>query len=198
MNHVKKGPPVEVKVTDASKGEVQAVFSTFNVVDHDGDVTLPGAFGKQNVRISAYNHQSWQSGLPIGKGTIRENGDEAVLNGRFFMGTQAGKDTFTVVKEMGDLMEWSYGYDIVDRSQGKFPEGDANGKDVQFLHKLKVHEVSPVLLGAGIGTRTLSAKAPGAAPPSPQRRSPLRGASLLRSSLCSTPASHLLSRLLTT
>ena len=36
--------------------------------------------------------------------------------------------------------------------------GTVEGKAVQFLKKLKVHEVSPVLLGAGIGTQTLSVK----------------------------------------
>ena len=63
---------------------------------------------------------------------------------------------------MGDLQEWSYGFDIVKAKSGQFEE-----RDVRFLEKLLVHEVSPVLLGAGIGTRTLSAKsgAKGALPP---------------------------------
>ncbi len=157
MEH-KAGPLVEVKVLDESKGEVEAVFSTLNVVDKDKDVTLPGAFGDQTVRISAYNHQSWQGALPVGKGTISETPTNAVMKGQFFMDTQAGKDTFTVVKNLGELMEWSYGYDIMERSEGVWPPDDANGQPVQFLKKLKVHEVSPVILGAGVDTRTLSAK----------------------------------------
>jgi hypothetical protein len=44
-----------VEVKGADSGEVRAVFSTFNTVDSDGDVTLPGAFRDgQEVRISAY------------------------------------------------------------------------------------------------------------------------------------------------
>lgn len=158
MSFTKAGPPVEVKVIDEAKGEVEAVFATLNVVDKDKDVTLPGAFGDQNVRISAYNHQSWSGELPIGKGKIRERGDEAILSGQFFMDTMKGRDTFNVIKGLGDLMEWSYGYDITKRSEGKWPQGDEKGEDVQFLEGLKVHEVSPVILGAGVDTRTLSAK----------------------------------------
>lgn len=155
----KTGPPVQLKVVDEAQGQVQAVFSTLNVVDHDGDVTLPGAFGNQNVRISAYNHTSWAGALPVGKGTISEVGDEAILNGQFFMNIPAARDTFLTVKALDDpAMEWSYGYDVLERSQGKWPQDDANGEDVQFLKKLKVFEVSPVLLGAGIDTRTLAAK----------------------------------------
>lgn len=145
-----------LKITDETEGKVQAVFATLNVKDKDGDVTTPGAFenGAQ-VRISAYNHASWGPGmLPVGKGVIHEHGDEAILDSQFFLNTQAGKETFQTVKELGDLAEWSYGYDILDAEPGQ-----KDGEDVQFLKRLKVHEVSPVLLGAGENTRTLFAKA---------------------------------------
>lgn len=154
----KAGPLVSVKVVDESKGEVQAVFSTLDVIDKDGDVTQPGAFGEQKVRISAYNHQSWGGELPIGKGTIQEKGAEAILEGKFFMDMQKAHDTFVAIKELDDLMEWSYGFDILEKSEGKWPEGTDGGQDVRFLKKVKVHEVSPVILGAGVDTRTLSAK----------------------------------------
>lgn len=142
-----------LKITDADKGLVEALFSTFDVVDHDGDVTEKGAFGDQKVRISAYNHGSWHGALPVGKGIISETDGGAVLKGQFFLDTTAGRDTFEVVKEMGDLQEWSYGYDVIEAEQGT-----KDGQDVQVLKKLKVHEVSPVLLGAGIDTRTLAVK----------------------------------------
>lgn len=142
-----------LKITDASEGRVQAVFATFDVKDHDGDVTLKGAFGNQQVRISAYNHKSWSGALPVGKGTISETGDGAVLDGQFFVNTTHGADTFETVKQMGDLQEWSYGYDVDDSERGT-----KDGAPVRFLKALTVHEVSPVLLGAGLGTRTLAAK----------------------------------------
>ena len=146
-----------VEVKDADRGEVEAVFATLGVKDSDGDVTLPGAFEDgAEVVISAYGHTSWQGLLPVGKGTIREVGDEAILSSQFFMDTQAGKDTFTVVKNLGAQGEWSYGYDPV-----KYSFGEHDGEQVRFLESLKVFEVSPVLLGAGVGTRTLAAKAAG-------------------------------------
>lgn len=146
-----------VEVKDADRGEVEAVFATLGVKDSDGDVTLPGAFEDgAEVVISAYGHTSWQGLLPVGKGTIREVGDEAILSSQFFMDTQAGKDTFTVVKNLGARGEWSYGYDPV-----KYSFGEQDGEQVRFLESLKVFEVSPVLLGAGVGTRTLAAKAAG-------------------------------------
>lgn len=145
-----------LKVEDDAKGEVSAVFATLNVVDHDGDVTLPGAFTDgEKVRISAYNHKSWDDALPVGRGVIHEDGDEAIFEGAFFMDTTAGADTFATVKAMSDLQEWSYGYDILKASFGKHGDDD---QEVQFLEGLKVHEISPVILGAGLGTRTLAAK----------------------------------------
>lgn len=145
-----------IEVKDADKGEIVAVFATLNVIDSDGDVTLKGAFENgAKVRISAYGHKSWEGALPVGKGVIKEVGNEAIFEGRVFLDTAAGRDTFTVIKELGEdgLQEFSYGYDPVEYSFGEH-----EGQDVRFLSKLKVHEVSPVLLGAGVGTRLLTAK----------------------------------------
>lgn len=154
MNVTKSLSRVEVK--DADKGEIVAVFATLGVIDSDNDVTVKGAFSNDApVVISAYGHTSWQGVKPVGKGVIREIGNEAVLEGQFFLDTVEGRDTFTVVKELGGLglQEWSYGYDPV-----KFSYGEHEGQKVRFLEELKVHEVSPVLVGAGVGTRLLTAK----------------------------------------
>lgn len=157
MNVTKSLSRVEVK--DADEGEIVAVFATLGVIDSDGDVTVKGAFENEApVVISAYGHTSWQGVKPVGKGVIREVGNEAVLEGKFFLDTVEGRDTFTVVKELGalGLQEWSYGYDPV-----KFSFGEHEGQRVRFLEELKVHEVSPVLKGAGQGTRVLAAKSAG-------------------------------------
>jgi hypothetical protein len=146
----------DVKI-EGAEGYVEAVFSTFNVVDLDKDVTLPGAFDHgAPVKISAYNHASTRGhALPVGRGSIEVEGESAVLKGQFFMNTTHGRETFETVKSLGELGEWSYGYDIVEAEKGKFGEPE---QDVQFLKKLKVNEVSPVIMGAGIGTGTLVAK----------------------------------------
>jgi hypothetical protein len=75
---------------------------------------------------------------------------------QFNMLTQAGRETFEVVRDLGELGQWSYGYDQISADYGEAPDG--SGKRVQFLRKLKVHEVSPVLVGAGIHTMTTDAK----------------------------------------
>lgn len=148
-----------VEIKDADRGEVVAAFAKFGALDYDGDVTVKGAFTDgAPVRISAYGHASWGSALPVGKGVIREVGDEAVMEGQFFLNTTAGRDHFETVKQLGEdgLQEWSYGFDVDGPDGASF--GDFEGKHVRFLKKLKVHEVSPVLLGAGIDTRVLSTK----------------------------------------
>jgi hypothetical protein len=145
---------LRVEVKDADKGQVTAVVATMDVIDLDGDVTKQGAFTDgAEVLISAYGHASWGGALPVGKGVIRASKTDAVLDGQFFLDTTAGRDTFATVKALGSMQEWSYGYDAV-----KYSFGEQDGQHVRFLEQLKVFEVSPVLQGAGVGTRTLSAK----------------------------------------
>ncbi|MCF6376906.1 hypothetical protein L2K70_04760 [Nocardioides KLBMP 9356] len=141
-------------VKSADKGEVEAVFSTFNVIDKDGDVTLPGAIKDgAEVVVSAYGHQSHYGALPVGKGVIRTTETEAKAELKFFLNTTAGRETFEVVKELGPLGEWSYSlHDVISKA------GEINGQRVNFLESIFVKEVSPVLIGAGVNTRTLVAK----------------------------------------
>lgn len=143
--------PIEIKA-DGDPGEFRAVFATFNVIDHDGDVTVPGAFTDgQKVRIAYWAHR-WQD-LPVGRGEIHADDEKAWVDGRFFLDTMAGKETYQTVKNLDELQEWSYGFDVLEAEPGTF-----DGKDVMILRKLDVHEVSPVLLGAGIGTQTVAIK----------------------------------------
>lgn len=132
--------------TDA-KGNVVIAFAKMNVIDADGDVTIPGAFPSTEVPLSQWGHASWQPGfLPIGRGRISEERGRAIFRGKMFLGTQAGRESFDVLRELGPLSEFSYGYTIPD---GGADFGSFDGKRVRFLRKLLVHEVSPVLRGAG-------------------------------------------------
>lgn len=138
--------PLELKADES--GSFRATFARFNVVDRDRDVTEPGAFTNgQEVRIARWGH-NWMD-LPVGKGVIRADRERAWVDGQFFTDTAHGLDTYRTVKNLGALQEWSYGFDITEWSVGEF-EGD----EVRFLKKLNVFEVSPVMLGAGIGTGT--------------------------------------------
>ena len=149
---------LKLEVKDVDQGLVEAVFSTFNVIDHDGDVLLEGAFEDgAKVRISAYGHRSWMGALPVGRGTIRAEKDRAVLEGQFFLSTEAGKETFEVIKEMGELQEWSYSLDDVETALVSDLPDDLQGA-IRAIRKVQVYEVSPVMAGASLGTETLSVK----------------------------------------
>ncbi len=154
--------PLELKAD--APGTFTATIATLNTVDRDGDVTFPGAFPVgAHVVVSAYGHRSWAGALPVGKGVIGADDSTAWLDGRFILETDAGGDTYRVVKALGRLQEWSYAFDVVE---GITPIDDRlrpYPTARRGLLKLDVHEVSPVLRGAGIGTRTEYIKR--AAPP---------------------------------
>lgn len=141
---------------DDDAGQFRAVFATMNVIDSDDDVTLSGAFGDQKVIISGYGHASWGGGttaLPVGKGRIFEKGDDAIVDGRFFLDTEAGKETYLTVKNVDELQEWSYALPEIDY---EFEQRD--GRTIRALKRIVVNEVSPVLMGAGVATRLLGIK----------------------------------------
>lgn len=144
-------PTLEFK--QGTPGLVTCRFATLNVVDSDGDVTLPGAFGNQTVRMQPYGHDTWA--LPIGKGAIREEGDAAIAD--LQINLEIGQQAYSALKfdmEHGPpAIEWSYVFDILEEERGKF-----DGQDVRFLKGLRVHSVDPVFLGAGVNTGTLSVK----------------------------------------
>jgi hypothetical protein len=155
-----------VRIKDAELGTVTAVFATFDVVDKDGDLTKADAIADgQRVIISAWQHASWQKGgaasLPVGYGTIVNNGKEAILEGQFLMETTHGRDAFLTVKALSDheVQEWSYSLHNVKQHAEKI-----DGRSVNVLDSIFVKEVSPVMIGSGNETRTLATKDAGGSP----------------------------------
>ncbi len=159
---------VEMKSED--EGVVLAKFATLGVKDHDGDLIEPGAFGAQKVKVSAYGHASWGAALPVGVGVTKEDGDAALAELQFFLNTTHGRDHFETVKGLGELGEWSFGFDVLEEAAPTEEQRQAGV--FRVLKKLKVFEVSPVLRGAGVDTQTVSVKcdacaARNAPPPEP-------------------------------
>ena len=147
---------IELDIKALKKGEGRAVIAELNKVDHDNDVTLPGAFGKQHVNVlPAHDRMAPR----LGKGILTESGGKAVADFKFNLSPEAvtAKEWHSALlfdMENGEpLQEWSYGFKVVDYSFGEF-----EGKQVRFLKSLEVIEISPVLKGAGIGTATLAIK----------------------------------------
>lgn len=143
----------------AESGKVRAVFCTFGVPDKDGDVILRSGLtdGQQVMMAAAHD---WSVEGWIGTGTIVTTETEAVFEGEFFSdpGAQAA---YTKIKEAADRgvnVEWSWGFGIPEGS-AKY-DGATYGRPVRVLglKPLEVHEISPVLVGAGINTRTLAVK----------------------------------------
>ncbi len=175
-----KVPDIErktVKFSDfkmSSDGKFSALVAPFLSVDKQGDVTLPGAFGAgQPILISAYGHGSWGAGaavLPVGKGIIRDEGTlGGVVEGQFNLNTFAGKETYETVKFSAELQEWSYSLPKIDSEMMTLVElrqagfnvmanGASDTEQLRVLKRITVNEASPVLMGAGNGTRTLSIK----------------------------------------
>lgn len=139
---------INFKDKSDSTGRFTAIFSRFNEVDKHNDITLPGAFiENQKVKISAWGH-NWGS-LPVGRGTIHSDSEKAWVDGQFFLDTTHGMDTYNTVKGLGELSEWSYGFEVQDSEMV-----DGN----RVLKKVTVFEVSPVLIGAGNRTGLESIK----------------------------------------
>lgn len=144
-------------------GHARFKVATLNVVDSDLDVTLPGFFGRQPVALLPCH--DWQS-VPLGKGHIYENGTQVVADVQFNLAVPAARDWYEAIKfdlaNPPSLQQYSYGFTL--RPGGHRP-GTHKGRPVRFLQPrpdgtpgCTVHEVSPVLLGAGVGTGTLAVK----------------------------------------
>lgn len=140
--------PLTLKAGD--EGSVQAVFSTFNVVDSDGDIVEPTAFTEGQEVPMVWSHD-WAN--PIGKGSVKVDPDRAIFDGQFFMDTNDGAEAFRKVKAMGKLQEWSWGFRITESDFG-----DHEGQQVRFIKGAELFEVSPVLVGANRETHTLAIK----------------------------------------
>lgn len=148
----------EISLDPSKEGTFRAVIASFNVKDSDGDVTLPGAFkAGAPVRIAQYAH-NWRAPT-IGAGILGADNQKAWVDGTFNLKMLAGREHYESVKfdwEHAKQQEYSYGYDPEDAAMGQH-----EGEDVRFLKALKVHEVSPCMLGAGVGTGTEDIKAAG-------------------------------------
>lgn len=158
MNKDLKFKTAQLKTTDEVEGKVEAVFSKFNEIDSDNDVVLPGSiksgFGDKGVAM-VWAHD-WKD--VIGRGEIEQDNDKAVFKGQFIMDTQKGRDAYNVVKAMGDLQQWSFGFEIKESENGMFKKDGGEEQEVRFLKDVRVWEVSPVLVGANQNTHTLAVK----------------------------------------
>ena len=145
---------------------VRAIVARLGVRDADGDLTVPGFFGRQDVRMVPVH--DWSHVL-LGKGVLFEDGDQAVAELKMNLAVPAARAWWEALAfdlpNPPPLQQWSYGFSL--KAGGSFT-GRAGGKAVRFLTPLadgspgvEVHEVSPVLMGAGVDTATVAVGDPG-------------------------------------
>ena len=141
---------------EAGKG--LAELATLSAIDSDGDTYQPGAFSWKPeghlwaMMMPAHNRRA----IPFGKARVFEEGDNAFAELNLNLKTTAGREWHEALLfdfAIGlPVQEWSFGYNAEYTYRV-----NASGR-IRVLTKVDVDEVSPVLRGAGNGTRTIEIK----------------------------------------
>ena len=141
-----KNAPIELK-EEGDKRYIEAVFSLFDTIDSDNDVTKANALrsGYTGNKVPLVWNHDW--GKVIGRGIIETDNQKAVFKG-YFLNTEAGKEAYNTVKEMQDMQQFSYGFQVMKSSKGTHIDSKGEEVPVRVLEDVKVWEVSPVLVGA--------------------------------------------------
>ena len=141
-----KNAPIELK-EDGDTRYIEAVFSLFETIDSDNDVTKANALrsGYTGNKVPLVWNHDWSK--VIGRGIIETDNQKAVFKG-YFLNTEAGKEAYETVKAMQDMQQFSYGFQVLKSSKGTHIDSKGEEVPVRVLEDVKVWEVSPVLVGA--------------------------------------------------
>lgn len=141
-----KKAPIELKEEGDTK-YLEAVFSLFDSIDSDNDVTKAGALrsGYTGNKVPLVWNHDWSK--VIGRGVIESDNQKAVFKG-YFLNTDAGKEAYETVKAMQDMQQFSYGFQVLKADKGTHINSKGEEVPVRVLEDVKVWEVSPVLVGA--------------------------------------------------
>jgi HK97 family phage prohead protease len=141
-----KNAPIELK-EDGDTRYIEAVFSLFDTIDSDNDVTKANALrsGYSGNKVPLVWNHDWSK--VIGRGIIETDNQKAVFKG-YFLNTEAGKEAYETVKAMQDMQQFSYGFQVMKSEKGSHIDSKGEEVPVRVLQDVKVWEVSPVLVGA--------------------------------------------------
>ena len=141
-----KNAPIELK-EDGDTRYIEAVFSLFDTIDSDNDVTKANSLrsGYTGNKVPLVWNHDWSK--VIGRGIIETDNQKAVFKG-YFLNTEAGKEAYETVKAMQDMQQFSYGFQVLQSSKGTHIDSKGEEVPVRVLEDVKVWEVSPVLVGA--------------------------------------------------
>ena len=141
-----KNAPIELK-EDGDTRYIEAVFSLFDTIDRDNDVTKANSLrtGYTGNKVPLVWNHDWSK--VIGRGIIETDNQKAVFKG-YFLNTEAGKEAYETVKAMQDMQQFSYGFQVLKSSKGTHIDSKGEEVPVRVLEDVKVWEVSPVLVGS--------------------------------------------------
>jgi len=141
-----KNAPIELK-EDGDTRYIEAVFSLFDTIDSDNDVTKANSLrsGYTGNKVPLVWNHDWSK--VIGRGIIETDSQKAVFKG-YFLNTEAGKEAYETVKAMQDMQQFSYGFQVMKSTKGTHIDSKGEEVPVRVLEDVKVWEVSPVLVGA--------------------------------------------------
>ncbi len=143
-------------------GGFRAIIATLApAIDWQGDVSLPAAFDSQSqCYVSDWEHQSFDDKgpkrPPVGVCAISHDERYAYATG-YFLNTPRGQECRELVKS-STALEWSYGFSILASATDAKSLQQYGAGARRILQRLMVVEVSPVVRGAGLDTRTLWVK----------------------------------------
>ena len=141
-----KNAPIELK-EDGDTRYIEAVFSLFDTIDSDNDVTKANSLrsGYTGNKVPLVWNHDWSK--VIGRGIIETDNQKAVFKG-YFLNTEAGKEAYETVKAMQDMQQFSYGFQVMKSTKGTHIDSKGEEVPVRVLEDVKVWEVSPVLVGS--------------------------------------------------
>jgi HK97 family phage prohead protease len=153
--------PFEAKADQSESGKwtIKGYASVFNVLDHAGDVILPGAFSlaKKDMErnlIKVLSQHDWKS--PIGKPTVIEEDSFGLYFEAVISKTEKGVELAELIND-GVIDRMSIGYRILKYVEfddaalrARAAEEDPRMVYLPFwyLQKLKLIEISPVTFAA--------------------------------------------------
>lgn len=151
----------EVKA-DGDNGIVDGYASVFEHRDHSKDRVMPGAFtktlaerGKYIVYLPSHDYKIHVKDIPGVPLAIREDSKGLFTSTKFFLNTQAGKDSFNVIKEYQEAGR-ALGLSFTFRPTAKGAKFTSKGRD---LSEVELFEYGHTPLPMHDMSRTVSAKA---------------------------------------
>jgi HK97 family phage prohead protease len=130
-----------------------ARLAKIGTLDLDGDILVPGLLRASPSHVSclgAHNHAA----VPIGKAAITEVG-EYLMADITFNDSSPGEDWWRALQHDFEtpprVQEFSFGFRVIEQEDSRL-----EGQRVRFLKAIRLHEVSPVVLGASIDSGMVS------------------------------------------